>query len=324
MPEGYTHALLGTTAAQNAGYQVHNRAAFLAGTQGPDIFFSFEGWKSSAKRRYDLKGLGNRMHEDRTGLFLQALAAEAKTPNQLDYFMGFLSHYVADTTVHPYVCAVTKKGEIYGRKNGHGLFEIALDSHLYQQKTGKHDFSVNDFSPKLIATPLAEIVAQLARAIEATYGLKIPFEYITDAVFHNRAVRSIFSSRFGFKRLLFWLVEPAFGGRGTLTAHVHPRRLRGITEKEEQRNRSLPNPWQDPVTGQVHGEMISELLTRAVDRTALLYTALLHPKKGADFWALVGSNDYVTGTQTEISGIDSADVVDAIETATAAQEVATC
>ncbi len=304
MPEGFTHVALATKAAEQAGWVILDKAAFAAGANGPDIFFAFEGWKPAAERRYDLKGFGNRMHEQRTRAFLRALCKQAKTQSQLDYFMGFLGHYALDTTVHPFVSAVTQKGQRYGKKHGHGYFEIALDTYLCKKLTGKRDFGIDDFAPKLIGAPLAEVAGQLDRAIVEAYGVDIQREYITDAIFHNRRIRSIFSSRFGCKRFLFWLIEPMFGGRGTLTTHVHPRRLRGASARERLRGKGLPNPWTDPVTGQVHEESLSELLHRATARTTELYNALLQPSEGQSFWALLGSYDYVTGTETDASGFD--------------------
>lgn len=305
MPEGYTHVTLAKRAAKRAGWVILDEAAFAAGANGPDIFFSFEGWKPAAERRYNLKAFGNRMHEERTGAFLAALCKQAKTQAQLDYFMGFLAHYAIDTTVHPYVCALTKKGQLYGGKGGHGYFEIALDSYLCKKFTKKRDFGIDAFAPKLVGASLAQVVGQLDRAIEETYGSRISPEYIADAIFQNRSIRSIFRSRFGIKRMLYWLLEPFFGGRGALTGHVHPRRMRGMSKWDIKRGKTLPNPWVDPVTGQEHAETLDQLLIRAIKRTEEIYNTLLSPETAREFWNVLGSYDYVTGTETEQSAMDS-------------------
>ncbi len=310
MPEGFTHVALAKRAAEQAGWVILDEAAFAAGANGPDIFFSFEAWKGKADRRYDLKGLGNQMHGARTGAFLRALCQQAKTQTQLDYFMGFLAHYGIDTTVHPYVLAVTKKGQPYGRKCGHGYFEIALDSYVCKQCTAKRDYGIDAFAPKLIGAPLAEIAGQLDRAIEETYDLQIPREYITDAIFHNRRLRRLFRSQIGIRYALFWLIEPIFGGRGTITTHVHPRRLRGVSKWAKKRGKTLPNPWVDPTTGEVHDEDIDQLLARATDRVTTLYNTLLSPETARQFWQVLGSYDYVTGTETPESGFDPAQQVE--------------
>ncbi|MFI3168694.1 MAG: zinc dependent phospholipase C family protein [Faecalibacterium sp.] len=306
MPEGFTHVTLAKCAAKNAGWVILDQAAFAAGANGPDIFFSFEGWKSAEDRRYDMKGLGNRMHNERTGAFLRALCKQAKTQTQLDYFMGFLAHYAVDTTVHPFVQLVSKKGQLYGKKCGHGYFEIALDSYVCEQYALKRDFGIDEFAPMLTGAALAEVAGQLDRAIEETYGIRVPREYITDAIFDNRRIRSIFRSPIGIKRAIFWLIEPIFGGRGVLTVHVHPRRLRGLSRRAIARGKGLPNPWVDPTTGEEHAETMSQLLTRAIKRTTTLYNTLLSPETARHFWEVLGSYDYVTGTETEASAFDPA------------------
>ena len=126
MPEGYTHVRTARKAAETIHYKIQCPAAFAAGANGPDSFFCFEIWKKRAKRRYDLPGLGNRMHEDKT---------------------GFLSHYAADTVVHPFICAMCAPGQPYAGKGGHGYLEIALDSTLHAEDTGSALVPVDDVSP---------------------------------------------------------------------------------------------------------------------------------------------------------------------------------
>ncbi len=306
MPEGFTHVTLAHCAAKQAGWVILDKAAFAAGANGPDIFFSFEAWKSKEERRYDLKGLGNRMHEERTGAFLRALCKQAKTQTQLDYFMGFLSHYAVDSTMHPYVAAITQKRQLYGQKCGHGYFEIALDTYVCRQYKGKADYGINEIAPKLSGAPLAEIAGQLDRAIQEAYDIRVPREYIVDAIADNRRIRGLFASRFGVKRALFWLIEPLFGGRGVITTHVHPRHLKGMSKWAMKRGKTLPNPWVDPTTGEEHAETIDQLMMRAIKRSTHIYNTLLSPNTAGQFWQVLGSYDYCTGTETAQSGMPAA------------------
>ena len=120
MPEGYTHLRTAHKAAEAIHYKIQCPAAFAAGANGPDSFFCYEVWKKRAKRHYDLPGLGNRMHEEKTGAFLRSLCANVKTRPQVEYALGFLSHYAADTVVHPFIYAMCKPGCPYAGKGGHG------------------------------------------------------------------------------------------------------------------------------------------------------------------------------------------------------------
>ena len=103
---------------------------------GPDSFFCFEIWKKRAKRRYDLPGLGNRYARGKDRRVLRSLCANVKTRPQVEYTLGFLSHYAADTVVHPFICAMCAPGQPYAGKGGHGYLEIALDSTLHAEDTG--------------------------------------------------------------------------------------------------------------------------------------------------------------------------------------------
>ncbi|MUT94444.1 MAG: hypothetical protein EP147_00265 [Subdoligranulum sp.] len=113
MPEGYTHVRTAQKAATAIHYKVQCPAAFAAGANGPDSFFCYEVWKKRAKRHFDLPTLGNRMHEEKTGEFLRSLCRHVKSRPQVEYALGFLSHYAADTVVHPFVYAMCQPGQPY-------------------------------------------------------------------------------------------------------------------------------------------------------------------------------------------------------------------
>ena len=225
MPEGYTHVRTAHKAAEAIHYKIQCPAAFAAGANGPDSFFCYEVWKKRAKRHYDLPGLGNRMHEEKTGAFLRSLCANVKTRPQVEYALGFLSHYAADTVVHPFIYAMCKPGCPYAGKGGHGYLEIALDSTLHAEDTGSSLVPVEDVSPLPTGAELADVTALLHTCLLETYGEDIPVEYLADAFWHTYRLRGLFPSRHGVRRVLFWLIEPLFGGRGFITGHVSPRQL---------------------------------------------------------------------------------------------------
>ena len=58
MPEGYVHVCIARQAAQAAGWPVRCAPAFMAGANGPDMFYCFEAWKPAAARRMNLPGPG--------------------------------------------------------------------------------------------------------------------------------------------------------------------------------------------------------------------------------------------------------------------------
>ena len=302
MPEGYTHARTANRAAALAQLEIAHPAAFACGANGPDIFFCYRAWKSGEKRGENLPELGSRMHDENTGAFLRALVKYAATPAQRSYALGFLSHYAADCTVHPYVVCVTGEGGPYAGPGGHGYFEIAVDSFLHEQDTGKAAVPVDDTTPRLAGAALAEVGALLQKSLREAFGVTVSREALADTFWHTRALRRMFISRFRIKYALFWLVEPAFGGRGAVTGHITPARLVGTGKHPKG---SLPCPWTHPFTGEEQTDDLNALLEQAEKRSA----AYLLAAKG--YWdgrlsmeklsTLLGSASYLSGLADERS-----------------------
>lgn len=302
MPEGYTHVRTARRAAELAQLEIEHPAAFACGANGPDIFFCYRAWKSGENRGENLPELGSRMHDENTGAFLRALVENAATPAQRSYALGFLSHYAADCTVHPYVVCVTEEGGPYAGPGGHGYFEIAVDSFLHEQDTGKAAVPVDDTTPRLAGAALAEVGAQLQKSLQAAFGVTVSREALADTFWHTRALRRMFISRFHIKYALFWLVEPAFGGRGAVTGHITPARLIGTGKRPKG---SLPCPWTHPFTGEEMEDDLNALLEKAEKRSA----AYLLAAKG--YWdgrlsmkklsGLLGSASYLSGLPDERS-----------------------
>lgn len=295
MPEGYTHVRTARRAAAAIRYKIRHPEAFAAGANGPDVFFSFEVWKRPARRRIDLPALGERMHEEATGAFLQSLLRHVRTGAQVEYALGFLSHYAADTLLHPYVAAVTQPGMPYAGKGGHGYFEIALDSALHAEDTGVSRVPAQDASPLLTGRDLAEVAALLQTVLREVYGVEASAECLADAFYYFHRVRRLFASRHGVRGKLFYLIETVYGGRGFLTGHVSPRALA----------LDLPDDWTDPATGEERHGGAFALLKQAEKTSALFMTGALQNWMGvlpaADLVRLLGSRDYGTGAETERS-----------------------
>ncbi len=303
MPEGYVHAFVAQAAAGRAGWPITCLPSFLAGANGPDMLFCFQVWKKRAARTMDLPGFGGRLHDERTGAFLQALHRHAETAAQKDYFLGFLAHYATDCAVHPYVVAMTKPGMPYGRPGGHGYFEIALDSSLHKKQTGSGAVPVKDICPRLPADSMRQVARQLHLAVKEVFGEEIPEELIDAAFRHSTVLRGLFQTHTGFRYGLFWLVEPLFGGRGFITGHVSPRTLYGEGRTDAAKGRVLPVRWTDPATGEERNADVWQLIAQAENDTLRLYEQFL-AARGEDltaFWQAVGSKDYLTGTETAAS-----------------------
>ena len=300
MPEGYTHVRTALHAAELAGYTPASPEAFANGANGPDMLFAYQLWRPGQKRMPDLPTLGNIMHRDKTGAFLLSLVQNAAAPAQKDYALGFLTHYAADSIVHPYVYACMAQGAPYHYKGGHGYFEIALDSYLHKQDHGTARVAPKHANPRLTGAARAESLTLLRQCIAQVYGREIPLLALSDAFALMRLVRVLTPSRtpLHLRRAAFWLAEPFLGERGFITGHCSPARLKGLAAKDKKK---LPFPWQNPFSGEWHEEDISALLSRAE------HTAAAYIMAAQRFWQgqitagqlaeVLGSKSYTTGQE---------------------------
>lgn len=302
MPEGYTHIRTAKAAAQLANLSIANEAAFGCGANGPDMLFCYRVWRKSANRGENLPLIGERLHNENTGVFLRTLVEGAKTPDERSYVLGFLAHYATDCTVHPYVVYLCQSGQPYGKKGGHGYFEIALDSYLHRQDTGKGGVPVEDNTPKLCGAPLAQVGALLQAGIQNALGVAVSREALADSFFHTRYMRRLFVSRFKIKYALFWLLEPLFGGRGFITGHVTPATLCGTGRHPKGQ---LPVKWRHPFSGEMMEDDLEGLLDKAARRSAAYMLAAQGYWDGKlrleKLLRLLGSASYLSGLPDEQS-----------------------
>lgn len=133
MPDYWTHTLTIKDIAEELAL---DSDYLYLGTHGPDPFFYVN--KLRLFGRKNLSKVGNRIHDTRIRdlfriLFEQSKQAEEPT---VEYFAGFVAHYVIDAACHPYVYERTKTGA------EHKYLELHLDRYLIE-----HYFRI-DHSPE--------------------------------------------------------------------------------------------------------------------------------------------------------------------------------
>ena len=294
MPEGYTHVRIAKKAAESAALPIAHPEAFACGANGPDIFFFFEVWKSSKKRRFDLPELGNRMHEEHTGRFLTALMRHAETEAQKEFALGFLCHYATDTVIHPYVTAMTEEGMTYGGPGGHGYLEIALASLHHREDYGDPVIPSDHANPMPPAEELDELAELLHASILDAYQIEVKREWIIRSFRDMHSVRKLFTSRYGFRRAVYSAAERLIGGKGYITSHVSPLAL----------SSELPERWTDPESGEERTDTLTDLVRAAEHRSEVFMKAgeaYFDHRCEEKLQSVLGSMSYTTGTETEES-----------------------
>lgn len=289
MPEAYTHIRTARLALQQSGVGAADTAAYEMGANGPDPLFAYHVLQSAKKRPYDLAALGERMHEEETGRFLRAMVFRAWSEAQRSYVLGFLSHYAADSTLHPYVEALCAEGGPFAGPYGHGFCEVALDSDLHEQDGLGRAVPAQDAAPALSPQALAEIVELLHACILEVYGMEVSREALADSFHDFIWLHGMFCAG-AAKRFVIRVVQALMGKPGWGMSHVTPAKAP---------DGGFPEEWENPFTHAPQQKGPQALLAQAQE------LAGQYQKAASAYWegvldkvqlaAVLGDRSYVTG-----------------------------
>ena len=290
MADNYTHQYNARNAMKIAGYVPRDMDSFIMGANGPDPLFCYQMYNPS--RKYNIAGLGHKMHKEKTGLFLRNLFRFAQTDRQKDYCLGFLCHYSLDSTLHPYVNYITQRyASPFNIPAGHGFFESALDSKLSMLETGQWAADVNRYCPEMNKMALNQVVALLKKAVDATYEDHIyPRSEYLQAFKDFRFIKKFFYSPRKIKFPLAFIVEKGLGfSDGFVMSHMQPC-VRDIPE--------FPF-WKNEAANLYSVETLDNILLRADHLAAECINIGLEYFKGiyslADLMEDIGNKSYDTG-----------------------------
>ena len=142
MPAIYTHHFIARETLRNLPHETQKLirpylSVYFFGAQGADFCFFY--------RFYDTKtmNLGSFLHRKGGYDTFKVMQSFANEPLLLAYALGYITHYAADGTFHPYVYATTGKSPIR-----HSRMENALDVH-FQKIFASHYTSTAYFRKKL-------------------------------------------------------------------------------------------------------------------------------------------------------------------------------
>lgn len=289
MPEAYTHIRIARAARAQSQIGVSSTAAYETGANGPDPLFAYQ--VLSANRPYPLPELGGRIHEEQCGRFLRTMIFSAVTAAQRSYVLGFLTHYAADSILHPYVAFQSGAGGQFNVPEGHGFCEVAMDTMFYQQDCGKKAVPADVVAPKLAPQELAEIAQLLHEAILRVFRMDISNEALADCFHDFHMLHKIFYSPYGGKRIIVRLAErfvlhrPGYG-----LSHMTPAPLP---------RDGFAAQWENPFTHTTRSAGPGQLCEEAA------YLAAGYLKAAAAYWEgrsikeslamAIGDRSYSTG-----------------------------
>lgn len=159
MPTTYAHDLFGKTVYGKLDSEIkeviaRHRMAYTVGLHGPDILFYVRPFHKNR-----INEMGQRLHREEAAGFFErggALYRETKDEGVLAYLLGFVCHFMLDSTCHPYI------GEYMKRTGaGHDEIETELDRALMED-SGKNPFF---YHPACVIHPTKDCVHSIAAVL---------------------------------------------------------------------------------------------------------------------------------------------------------------
>ncbi|MDO5424337.1 MAG: zinc dependent phospholipase C family protein [Eubacteriales bacterium] len=208
MPTTFTHDLFGKQVCQKLPEDLQellgrNEQAYRIGLHGPDILFYYQVFSKN-----EVNGLGYRMHQEPADAFFQNCRKLAREDEETAaYVLGFLCHFMLDSTCHPYIAK-------YQKKTGAGHDEIETDlDRVLMEKTGKNPFT---YHPAAFVRPTPE----LSRKIAAVFGGRVSEKQVTTALCSMKSLTGIMVCRVQMKRDLILGVLKLLGCYDSLQGHI--------------------------------------------------------------------------------------------------------
>ena len=283
MPAIITHDLFGEAVYEGDAYFIgidpEQRFAFLLGNQGPDPLFYARANPSIS----EFALLGSIMHSRDTDKILMAFhdALDTLTPDEKPvgraYLLGFLCHYLLDSTVQPLVYAnqyaLCDAGvEGLTRKNGneiHAVIESEFDEVMLFKRTGKTVATFKPYKEILQAndetlTIIGKLYSYMAVMV---FQRSMQIDVFRKSVKAFRLVQNVFYSRTGMKRSLLARVEELARPYSFYRSMSH----RALEATECEFDNHEGNVWVNPFTKQESTASLDQLFDQAKARVGAAF-----------------------------------------------------
>ena len=253
-------------------YSAGARDALVIGSYGPDALYYHDPLSQG-----DLSNIGQRLHSTRTNDFLlRLIAAAGESLDARAYTLGFISHYATDVVFHPFVYALSMKGQSYSGLK-HLEVEQALDKWLADTlREGRRRDKPADSALNAAAACFCAAAAQWDSSIQ------LEPQYAVQA-FRLCASMNGLMGRFGELQPLLKLMENS--------------RLQLVSPGEMQA--FALRGWKHPWTGETRYEGPFELLGQSVEFAQRLMALAESCWRGEDdcfeFAETAGDRSYLSG-----------------------------
>lgn len=228
----------------------HNRGAYGLGLQGPDLFFYY-------LPSYVLHGnnIGAIAHVKETNAFFHGLilsydSLTGETDRQIAeaYLIGFLGHYLLDTTCHPYIYAMS---HYHGRTNDyfarHAYLETDIDTALLKKKLHRHPRDFKIFHTFGLTLHQKKVIAKLLYDAYHYAFPTLPVRRVTMhlGIFSMHLGTRMLRDTTGQKKVLFRFIEKHLLGYPIFSPLIPSNTRVFRTDPFNLRHARWSNPWDE-------------------------------------------------------------------------------
>jgi hypothetical protein len=277
----------------------------ILGAQGPDYFYYVLNKKKAVATR-----IGTALHSSKTKAFLLGLTQKAidqKSPELLDYVLGFLTHYALDHAIHPYIFHYSgvyrvEEGLTHQWAGLHLQFERKVDIAFIKHQL---DFSPHKKNLQKEVLPLKRLPTTIETAIDS----------VVETVYGLQGAGPLFKK--GYKTMSwveYLLVYDPFKIKKPLLALITPyKKPRSLYYQDLSHAQTTDDfdylnlagtPWKHPVTGELFTHSVLDLYEAAKRRASELIDVALKSyqlKDTTPLAAVLRNSSYDTGLLLERS-----------------------
>ena len=200
MPTTYAHNLFGKMVYHKLAPEIRqlldeHEVSYIIGLHGPDILFYTRPFHKNK-----VNALGQRLHAEVAAPFFEhgKRAYRAQMDDEmLAYLLGFVCHFMLDSTCHPYISAY-----MAGTKARHDEIETEFDRML-MESTGKNPFT---YRPSSVIRIRPCSVRAIARTLDTLTEKEIAHTLRAMKFYTNAQVCST-----PLKRRVIWSIAKTFG-----------------------------------------------------------------------------------------------------------------
>lgn len=312
MADLLTHIILADAVSQRIESRrilegvTQKRSLYYLGAQGPDPLFYYN---FSRRDKGVLKGLGDRMHREKTGEFLhygfsrlQNTSYDKAWTDLAVYLCGFICHFTLDRMLHPYVCWASDKW-IWAMDGtpctvSHSQVEMQLDVLLWEEKKNIPPYRVRtrglvDIGPEWPQS----VMSFLKDAFLEIYGIEAGQKEMNKILSDFYRGNDMLYDPRGWKKVLVGWLEGLTGGGLKPPKHPYPVSPNTGIDWANRKKRTWYNPFAE---GENFNASADEILEDAAG-LASQYMNVLFARifKGGAIDDLFQNLSYITGAACE-------------------------